>query len=373
MEWNWQQKDWPKFHYNSAALNELEGRFLLQSGMLQGTLKHIGADDKMRLTIDLMSTEAINTSEIEGEILNRDSVQSSIRRNFGLDTDNRRIPPAEQGIAEMMVDLYRTFDEPLSHSKLFTWHKMLTSGRRNLTDIGRYRTHADAMQVVSGAMHDPKVHFEAPPSKQMKAEMDRFIDWFNGCGPDAKHPVSALTRAGIAHLYFVCIHPFEDGNGRIGRAISEMALSQSLGQPTLLALSYTIQNAQKAYYRNLELNNKDLEITDWLLYFANTVLEAQSYSQRLIDYLIAKIRLYDRLRGQFNGRQDKIIARMFREGLEGFKGGLSAENHISITGTSRATATRDLTDLVEKGALTRTGERRHTRYWLNIDVVAKSE
>jgi len=373
MKWNWQQNEWPDFRYDSSALSEFESRFLRQSGMLQGTLKHIGEDDKIRLTIDLMSTEAINTSEIEGEILNRDSVQSSIRRNFGLDTDNRRIPPAEQGIAEMMVDLYRTFDEPLSHSKLFTWHKMLTSGRRDLTDIGRYRTHEDAMQVVSGAVYDQKIHFEAPPSKDMQVEMSRFIDWFSGCAPDAENPLPALTRAGIAHLYFVCVHPFEDGNGRIGRAISEMALSQCLGQPTLLALSYTIQNAKKAYYRNLELNNKNLEITDWLIYFAETVLNAQGYSQRLIDFLIAKIHLYDRLRGQLNERQEKIIARMFREGLEGFKGGLSADNYISITGTSRATATRDLRDLVEKNALTRTGDRKHTRYWLNIDVPENPE
>lgn len=373
MKWNWQQKDWPEFQYDSSALSELESHFLRQSGMLQGTLKHIGEDDKVRLTIDLMSTEAINTSEIEGEILNRESVQSSIRRNFGLDTDSRRIPPAEQGIAEMMVDLYRTFDEPLSHSKLFAWHKMLTSGRRDLTDIGRHRTHEDAMQVVSGVLHDPKIHFEAPSSNDMQTEMSQFIDWFNRCAPDTENPLPALTRAGIAHLYFVCVHPFEDGNGRIGRAISEMALSQCLGQPTLLALSYTIQNAKKAYYLNLELSNKDLEITDWLLYFAETVLDAQCYSQRLIDFLIAKIHLYDRLRDQFNDRQDKVIARMFREGLEGFKGGLSADNYISITGTSRATATRDLQDLVEKGALIRAGERKHTRYRLDIDVVVKSD
>ena len=292
MKWNWQQNDWPNFHYDSSALIEMESLFLRQSGMLQGALKHIGENDKLHLTVDLMSTEAINTSEIEGEILNRDSVQSSIRRNFGLDTDNRRIPPAEQGIAEMMVDLYQAFDEPLSHSKLFTWHKMLTNGRRDLVDIGRYRTHTDAMQVVSGVVYDRKVHFEAPPSADMQAEMSQFIDWFNGCTPSAVNPLPDLTRAGIAHLYFVCVHPFEDGNGRIGRAISEMALSQSLGQPTLLALSYTIQRAKKDYYNNLETNNKELEITDWLLYFSKTVLDAQIYSQQLIDFLIVKMRLY---------------------------------------------------------------------------------
>ena len=369
MIWNWQQKNWPEFQYDCSALGELESWFLRQSGVLQGTLKHIGEDDKVRFTVDLMSTEAINTSGIEGEILDRDSVQSSIRRNFGLATEQRRIPPAEQGIAQMMVDLYRTFNEPLSHSKLFAWHEMLTSGRRDLSNIGRYRTHAEPMRVVSGAAHKPDIHFEAPPSKVMTAEMARFIAWFNASAPDAKNPLPALSRAGIAHLYFVCIHPFEDGNGRIGRAISEMALAQSLGQPTLLALSHTIQSARKDYYRNLELSNKDLEITGWLQYFAQTILDAQKHSQRLIEFLIAKIHFYDRLRGQLNDRQAKAVARMFAQGLEGFKGGLSAENYISITGTSRATTTRDLQALVEKGALVRTGERRHTRYWLNIDAL----
>ncbi len=372
MIWNWQQSDWPKFTYADKALSLLETRFLHQAGMVLGTLKHIGNDEQSELRVDLISIEALKTSEIEGEILNRDSVQSSIRRNFGLDTDNRRVPPAERGIAEMMVDLHRSYDKRLSHAKLFAWHKMLCSGRNDLNDVGRYRTHADPMQVVSGAIHDPKVHFEAPPSDTMKAEMDRFIRWFNDTAPGGKNALPLLTRAGIAHLYFVCIHPFEDGNGRIGRAIAEKSLSQGLGQPALLALSHTIEKGRKAYYRNLELGNKDLEITDWLIYFAETILSAQAYAQTLIDFLIEKTKLYDRLRGELNPRQEKVLARLFRAGPEGFEGGLSAENYIRITGTSRATATRDLQDLVEKGALIRTGERRHTRYWLAVAQQGRS-
>lgn len=366
MEWNWQKPDWPEFSYDETALEEAEAQFLRQSGELNGSLKHIQAGEKDDLTVELISTEAVKTSEIEGEILNRDSVQSSVRRNFGLDTDNRNIPPAEQGIAEMMVNLYETFADPLSHEKLFNWHRMLTGGRTDLNDIGRYRTHEEPMQVISGVIYDPDIHFEAPPSAQMQTEMDRFIEWFNQTAPDGEKALTPLTRAGIAHLFFVCVHPFEDGNGRIGRAIADKALSQCLGHPTLLALSLTIQNAKKDYYRNLELNNKELEITAWLRYFSDTVLSAQDYTQRLIDFLIEKTKLYDRIRDKLNERQAKAIARMFREGLEGFKGGLSAENYISITGTSRATATRDLQNLVEIGALMRTGERRHTRYWLNL-------
>lgn len=366
MTWNWQHKDWPRFRWNPAALEKLEQTFLRQAGMVSGCLKHMSEHEKTGLTVELISTEALKTSEIEGDILDRDSVQSSVRRNFGLDTDTRRIPPAERGIAEMMVDVYRTYKVPVDHEMLFNWHKMLTRGRKDLTDIGRYRTHEDAMQVVSGKVHDPRIHFEAPPSKTMMAEMSRFIDWFNFTARDDAIPFVPLARAGVAHLHFVSIHPFEDGNGRIGRALSEKALSQSLGQPTLLALSQTIQADRKTYYRMLERNNQSLEITEWLVYFAETVLEAQKATLALIDFLIAKTQMFDRLRGQLNDRQSKALARMFREGPGGFEGGMSADKYIAITGASRATATRDLADLVKKEALTRTGERKHARYWLRI-------
>ncbi len=273
----------------------------------------------------------------------------------------------------MVVDLYRTFNKPLSHGQLFAWHKMLVKGRRDLNNPGAYRTHEAPMQVVSGPVHRPKVHFEAPSSKALHREMTQFIKWFNDTAPDGKNPLPALARGGIAHLYFVCTHPFEDGNGRIGRAVAEKVLSQCLGQPTLIALSYAIQDRKKAYYESLENNNRNNEITDWLVYFSNTTLEAQGYTQKLVDFLIEKSRLYEKLRGRMNERQEKVIARMYREGPEGFKGGLSAEKYLSIGKTSRATATRDLQDLVEKGALLRTGERKYTRYWLNIRPVASGD
>ena len=362
--WNWQQDDWPQFHFDRAVLQDREAKFLFGSGLLLGAFRHIDEDDKSALTVDLISDEAVKTSEIEGEFLNRDSVQSSIRRNFGLDTDRRRIPSAEQGIADMMTDLYRSFAEPLAHEKLFRWHQMLTSGRRDLKAIGAYRTHEDPMQIVSGPINKRKIHFEAPPSAAVQKEMEAFITWFNNSGT----ALPALTRTGIAHLYFVTIHPFEDGNGRIARALSEKALSQALGQSTLIALSQTIQRNRKAYYEALQRSSLNNEITQWLVYFADTVLEAQNTTQRMIDFLIQKTKLYDRYKGRFNERQEKAIARIFREGLGGFKGGLSAENYISITGASRATTTRDLQDLVDKGVLTRTGTLKSTRYHLNIET-----
>jgi len=365
MMWNWQQPDWPNFNYDKSLIDDFEKQLLLGAGLLFGAFKHLNEEDKRQLTIELISNEALKTSAIEGEYLDRDSLQSSICRQFGLIADNRKISPAEQGIAEMMVNVYRGFEAPLSHAMLLEWHKMLTNGRRDLNDIGRYRTHSEPMQIVSGAIYAPKVHFEAPPSSQMMPEMERFIDWFNATASNGTTPLPTLLRAAIAHLYFVSIHPFEDGNGRIGRAIAEKALAQCLGQPTLIAIAYTIERDKKTYYSALEQANKQNEITAWLIYFAKTIINAQSYTATWIDFLIKKAKLYDRLRGQINPRQEKALARMFREGPDGFTGGLSAEKYIGITGAPRATVTRDLQDLVSKGALLRHGELKHTRYFLN--------
>jgi Fic family protein len=370
MTWNWEQPGWPKFSYDSAALDPLERQFLLHSGEFLGAFRHVGADDQDTLKIELIGDEALKTSEIEGEILNRDSVQSSLRYQFGLGPDDRRVSPAERGIAEMMVNLYRSFADALTHETMFAWHRMLMSGERRMQAIGSYRTHADPMRVVSGSIHDPKIHFEAPPSGKMQEEMNAFVQWFNKTAPAGKQPLPALARAGMAHLYFVSIHPFDDGNGRIARALAEKSLAQTLGQPSLIALAYTIERARKAYYGALERGNKELEITDWLAYFGNTVIEAQRNTIKRVDFYVAKAKLYEKLRGKLNERQDKVLARMFHEGIDGFKGGLSAENYISIAKTSRATATRDLQQLVSIGALTRTGELRHTRYHLNMPTRA---
>lgn len=366
MAWNWQQPDWPNFSWDPARLRQAEERFLVAGGSFAGTVKHLGDDDREQLVIDAISLEALTTSEIEGEFLDRASVQSSIRKQLGLAADKRGVRPAEQGIGEMMVDVSQTFHEPLSEEVLCNWHRSLAKGRTDLQDIGRYRTGTEPMQVVSGAPYDSKMHFEAPPSTQVPTEMTRFIEWFNRTAPRHEDALPALTRAGLAHLYFESIHPFEDGNGRIGRAVSEKALSQALGQPTLTALAATILIKRRAYYDALEAANKQNEATDWLAWFAGTVIEAQQRAAARVEFVLDKIRLLDRLRGQLNERQEKALLRMLREGPAGFQGGLSASNYMTITGTTSATTTRDLTDLVSKGALTRTGERRHARYHLNI-------
>jgi Fic family protein len=368
MTWNWQQSDWPHFTWNRDRLALAEQKFLVRGGVLLGTVKHLGEEERNQLTVEAMSTEAMTTSAIEGEILDRASVQSSIQRQLGLAADNRRVAAAEQGVAEMMVDLYRTFSAPLSEETIFAWHRMLMSGRTDITDIGRYRTSDEPMQVISGAIGAPKIHFEAPPSTKVPGEMAGLIDWFKRTAPGGTEPLPALTRAGAAHLYFETIHPFEDGNGRIGRAIAEKSLAQSLGQPTLIVLAATILARRASYYHALEAASQRNEITDWLAWFAGITIEAQQRTLALIEFLIDKAKLFDRLKGQLNDRQQKALLRMFKEGPDGFKGGLSAGKYGTITGASPATATRDLVDLTEKGALVRTGELRHARYNLSVPL-----
>ncbi|SFN62272.1 Fic family protein [Roseovarius lutimaris] len=366
MAWNWQISGWPDFRYDAAVLAPFEQRFLLSSGEILGAVHHVSPSERDQLRIDLLSEEAMKTSAIEGEMLDRQSVQSSLRRQLGLSPDSYPTKPREQGVAEMMVDVYSTYAEPLTHETLFRWHSMLLSHDRRLGTIGAYRQHEDAMQIVSGRIDRPVVHFEAPPSAQVPDEMDRYVDWFNVTAPGAETPLPPLTRAGLSHLYFESIHPFEDGNGRLGRALAEKSLAQNTGQPSLIALAYSIERERKAYYDQLERHQKTLDVTPWLEWFAKSVLTAQQVTLDRVGFFIAKARFYDRHRTQLNARQAKAIERMFREGPDGFKGGLSAENYLSITGTSRATATRDLQNLVEMGAVTRTGERRYTRYWLTL-------
>ena len=368
MRWNWTQPDWPNFRYDSAAVEPLERRFLLSSGEILGAVRHVTGEERDQLRIELLSEEAMRTSAIEGEVLDRSSVQSSLRRQFGLTADGAPSRPREQGIAEMMVDVYSNYAASLTHDTLCRWHGMLLSHDRGLETIGAYRRHDDAMQIVSGRIDRPTVHFEAPPSAQVQGEMDVFVEWFNCTAPDRSAPLPALTRAALGHLWFESVHPFEDGNGRLGRALAEKSLAQNIGQPSLIALAYTIERDRKGYYDQLETHQRTLDVTNWLLWFAETVLKAQQITLTRVAFFIAKAKLYAQFRDRLNDRQAKVIERMFREGPEGFKGGLSAENYIAITETSRATTTRDLQNLVEIGALKRTGERRHTRYWLDLEA-----
>ena len=367
IRYNWQQKDWPNFTYSLHAVEDDLFLFAEKTGHITGVLKALPEDAQMEALIDMMVAEAIKTSEIEGEYLSRKDVMSSIRNNLGLNkTPDQVRDKKAKGIGELMIDVRNTFKEALTKAKLFSWHTMLMSGSADIT-IGSWRSHEEPMQVISGAMGKQQVHYEAPPSKRVPEEMDQFIVWFNETGPGGKNEIKkAPVRSAIAHLYFETIHPFEDGNGRIGRAIAEKALSQGIGRPGLLSLSRTIEANKKAYYDALETAQGSNEITPWINYFVKTTLDAQIDAEEQIEFTLKKTKFFDRFKNQLNDRQVTVVKRMLEEGPKGFQGGMNAGKYVSITKTSKATATRDLQDLLEKGALVVIGAGRSTHYQINV-------
>jgi Fic family protein len=362
MSWNWELPNWPKFNYDPSRISQLERQFLLGIGSASAYLKTIGEQEYHYFIVEILSLEGLESSKIEGEILDRESLQSSIKQHFGLQTPEKQGTNPESGMAELLCDVYETYNQPLTHEMLWRWHAMLFKNSSNITDCGKYRTHLEPMQIVSNRYDNPKIFFEAPPTTKVLNEMSMFIDWFNSTNTSG----SILGRAAIAHIYFESIHPFQDGNGRIGRVIIEKILSQGVGRPILIAVSKMLEKRKKEYYAALETCNRSLEAHHWVEFFSHVILQAYEESMGLLYFLIEKSKILNTFSEKINPRQMKALLRMFEEGPNGFKGGLSAENYIAITKTTRATATRDLTDLVEKGVLIKTGELRHTRYHLNL-------
>lgn len=366
MSYNWQQPDWPQFRYDLSGVEDALFAFAERTGRAGGLLKGLTADAQMETSIEMMVVEAIKTSAIEGELLSRKDVMSSIRHNLGLATETSGGDKRAAGAAALMIDVRNSFTASLSEEMLFVWHRMIMQGHRHIA-AGRWRTHGEPMQVVSGPIGHERVHFEAPPSSQVPDEMQRYIQWFNDTAPGGEHEIrKAAVRSAIVHLYFESIHPFEDGNGRIGRALSEKALSQGLGRPALLSLSRVIEARRKEYYDTLQEGQQSNEITSWVSWFINTALEAQIQAENQIDFTLKKTRLFDRFRDQLNERQLKILRRMLDEGPKGFEGGMSAKKYILITGVSKATATRDLQDLADKGVFVLTGGGRSTHYTIKL-------
>jgi len=365
-KWNWQKEDWPNFQYNHKPIAKLEEDFLKKSYLALGTAKAFTQEQRDLLIVELSTNEAYKTSEIEGEYLNRESLQSSIRRQFGLTVDRYRSLPAEEGIAEIIYQNYQGFMSPLSHETLWQWHTLLMKDRRDLESIGAYRTHKEAMQVVSGYIHKPNIHFEAPPSEAMFSEMEAFIKWFNDSQTNDHFKYKPLLRAAITHLWFVYIHPFEDGNGRIGRLLVEKSIWQSLGNPFLMGLSQTIYDNRKDYYNTLEVQNKTNQIDPWITYFSKVLIDAQEYTENKINFIIKKDHFFKENLDKLNERQIKVINKMFAQGPQGFQGGLSSKNYCSITNVSASTATRDLQELVENNVFRREGELKGSRYYLSF-------
>jgi Fic family protein len=366
MPYNWQQEDWPTFRYDLSGAEDALFAIAERAGRASGLLKGLTADAQTDATVEMMVIEAIKTSAIEGELLNRRDVMSSIRNNLGLDGDPAGKDKRAEGAAALMIAVRNNFSAPLSEDTLFQWHRMIMQGHRHIA-AGQWRTHAEPMQVVSGPIGHEQIHFEAPPSSQVPEDMKRFIQWFNNTAPGGNAELrKAPVRSAVAHLYFESIHPFEDGNGRIGRALSEKALSQGLGRPVLLSLSRAIEAKRKEYYDALKEGQESNEITPWVTWFVHMVLEAQIQAEEQIDFTLKKTKLFDRFRNQLNERQLQILRRMLEEGPDGFEGGMSAKKYMAITGTSKATATRDMQDLAEKRIFVPTSGGRSTHYKVNL-------
>ncbi|MFQ5544318.1 MAG: Fic family protein [Nitrospiria bacterium] len=369
MTYNWQQSDWAEFKYDLSDVEDVLFALAEKGGRVSGLLKGLPEDRQTETVIEMMVAEAIKTSEIEGETLSRKDVMSSIKNNLGFKNIAKVQDKKAEGAAELMIDVRESYAEDLSKEKLFSWHRMIMKGSWG-SKAGDWRSHKEPMQVVSGPIGKEKIHFEAPPSSRVPDEMNNFIAWFNNTGPNGKNQIKKpAVRSAIAHLYFESIHPFEDGNGRIGRAISEKALSQGVGRPILLSLSRSIEARRNAYYDALQAGQRSNKITPWVTYFVKMILESQIQAEEEIAFTLKKTKFFDRFRGQLNERQHRVARRMLEEGPKGFKGGMSTKKYVSITHTSKATATRDLQNLVEKGVFISSGRGRSTRYEVNLGLV----
>ena len=358
--YNWQHKTWPEFTFDSSSIDNELMKFMLKAGELKGIISALPEAISTETIIQIMVSEAIKTSEIEGEIINRIDVMSSIRKNLGLHISQEPKDKNAIGLSLLLIDVRNTYTQPLTESKILEWHKLLMGNNKTI-HAGQWRKGNEPMQIISGSASNPKIHYEAPPSKTLSKEMKRFIKWYN-----TSEISSPIIKAAVAHLYFESIHPFEDGNGRIGRAIAEKALSQGFDNPIMFSISKSIEENRSNYYKELQLAQQKLEITKWIEWFASIIIIAQEDAEKTIQFTIKKMKFFDKYDKILNDRQKKVINRILEEGVNGFKGGMNAKKYISITDTSKATATRDLQELAAMNVFVIKGLGRSTSYELDI-------
>lgn len=375
-EWSLGDPAWPHFQYDPARVQWEVSRYASACGWQLGSTSWLAEVDQLAAGIDLMVAEAISTAQIEGERLDRESVRSSLRQQLGLEPGRhvRRLEPQAERMARLMLAVRKDLRQALTTDTLFDWHGLvLGDGKRILgadVRVGAWRT--EGMAIVSGPIGRERVHYEAPPPERVPQEMAKFVAWFNETHPVSGAPACRLPapiRAAITHLWFEIIHPFDDSNGRVGRALVELALSQDSGAPVLLSLSSTLERHREAYYAQLNQASRSLDINEWLAWFCARLLESQEDAGTTINFVLAKARFWDRVRtSPVNERQEKALRRMFDAGPAGFEGGMTSSKYASLTGCSKATATRDLADLLERGCLMlRDGKGRSTAYILRLE------
>ena len=364
MIYNWQLREWANFTFNRDAISDIVSFFIEKEGEADVVLQSLNSEELQEELIRCIISEAITTSEIEGEYISREDLMSSIKNKLGLNVKPETVKDKRAlAISNLLIEVRNSYNHRLTEKKIKQWHHFLFEDSKTI-QAGKWRTSSESMQVVSGAIGHETVHYEAPPSYRVPAEMKQFVKWHNSF--EIKKKADILVKTAVSHLYFESIHPFEDGNGRIGRAIAEKCLAQSLGKPVLLSLSSVIEKNKKHYYAAFQNSQNTLEITDWIVYFANVIKQAQIEAVEIVRFSIQKSHFFDRFKTELNDREQKVINKMFDAGHEGFIGGMTAKKYISITKTSKATATRDLQHLVEIGALLQKGEGRSVHYLLRV-------
>lgn len=351
MKYIWQCDSWPKLTWDGNTLLSLLGRARLLQGNLLGRVKRLGFRLGEEAQADILTEEAIKTAAIEGERLNPQMVRSSVARHLGL-REAGLIPATRSvdGLVEVILDATQKYDEPLSADRLKRWHAALfPSGYSGLHKIrvGRWRG-KEPMQVVSGPLGKEKIHFEAPPGETVDAEMREFLCWWES----SRKGTDGILRAGLAHFYFVTIHPFEDGNGRIARALTDMALAQDENlNVRYYSLSSQIMEERNGYYDILEKRSKttSTDVTKWLVWFLECFERAIQRSDKIIGNVLAKADFWqEHAQTELNVRQKKVLNRMLDAGPGGFEGGLTTRKYVSMTKTSRATAFREISDMIDK-------------------------
>lgn len=359
-----EQADWPKFTWDAAALADRLAGVRHRQGRLIGRMEALGFRLRSEAVLQTLTQDVVKSSEIEGETLDVEQVRSSIARRLGIDIGGLTVADRHvEGIVEMMLDATGRYDQPLTSERLFGWHAAMfptgRSGMHKITVGGWREDTTGPMQVVSGPIGRERVHFEAPHAHRLSGEMDAFLNWFES--PASTDPV---LRAAIAHLWFVTIHPFDDGNGRIARAIADMALARSERSPQrFYSMSAQIRQERNAYYDMLETTQKgDVDITSWLKWFLECLDRAFDGAEAVLAKVFAKARFWERHQGtSFNPRQRDMIGRLF----DGFEGKLTSSKWAAIEKCSPDTALRDISELLERGILVKDpGGGRSTSYSL---------
>ena len=356
--------DWPRFDWNRERLAEPLAAVRHRQGRLIGRMEALGFNLRQEAVLQTLTADVLKSSEIEGEKLDAEQVRSSIARRLGMDIGALKHADRNvEGIVEMMLDATRHYDQPLTAERLFSWHASLfPTGRSGMSKIrvGAWRDDSTGpMEVVSGPVGKEQVHFEAPAAARLDGEMKAFLDWFNR-PPD----IDEVLKAGLAHLWFVTIHPFDDGNGRLARAIADMVLARSENSPQrFYSMSAEIRQERAAYYDILEQTQKGtLDITPWMEWFLGCLGRAIDGAQTILSAVLAKARFWERIQGtSINERQRLVLNRL----LDGFEGKITTSKYAKLAKCSQDTALRDILPLVESGILVRNpGGGRSTSYSL---------